>query len=152
MVKEIALLLALLGAPSAMVSGNETDMQQYTKHMEHLPKAEINYQVEEDRQTYPLQKRDDGIMILPETEHTTGAYDVDELFAQRKTALNKRYAEMFELKDKIDKHRKESKELFRLRNEESKEMMQKYRALQRSYEKDMLSIIGDWAREKATNN
>lgn len=151
MVKEIAMILALLTAPTVAGGSETASSEQLIKPMVHPPRAEINYRVDGEQTTYPLQKRDDGIMILPELDEKTTAFSADEIFEKRKNALNERYDEMFTLKEEMEKHRRESREFMYKHRQKADEMHEKYHALLDNYQKEMASIVGEWAREKALN-
>ena len=141
MVKQLSLLLALLSgfAPSVNAPIGE-------KPMVKPPRAEINYAIVDESDTLELDKKDkeivssdDGIMVLPETENNAvEKADPDEAYEAKKDALKTKYARMFEIKAELDENR-----------EERKTLLDEYKALRHSYERELIRIVGDWAQAKA---
>ncbi len=89
MVKEIAIILAMLTAGSGAATSE-------AKPMEKPPRAEINYVVEHQPRT--LEERfNDNVTA-------------DERFEQRKMELEEKYARLFDLEKQIKENREQMKE------------------------------------------
>ena len=91
-------------------------------------KTDNNYAVEGETQSKDV--RSDGETVQKPN------IDADAMFEYSKSELDKRYAKMFELKERLDEINKESEELWR-----------EYYAMRDNYDKAYKRLVGLWAQE-----
>lgn len=131
----------LIGEQPQISAYEKTEVGTSEKPMVKPPRAETkegttlmsdgNYVVEGETPSVPQNNVTEQKPVL----------DADAIFEYRKDELDKRYAKMFELKNKLDEINKESEELWR-----------EYYAMRESYDKAYKRLVGLWAQESKEEN